>query len=88
MDTTVQTQAATVTDTSKFRLLHTMIRVMDLEKSLDFYSRLLGMKVLRRKEREPSWSIFTTTSTKVASVASPARRRTAEAMANVRSRMG
>jgi lactoylglutathione lyase len=32
------------------RLLHTMIRVMDLEKSLDFYTRLLGMNVLRRKD--------------------------------------
>jgi lactoylglutathione lyase len=33
-----------------FRMLHTMIRVMDLEKSLDFYTRLLGMKLLRRKD--------------------------------------
>lgn len=37
-------------DTRGFRLLHTMIRVRDLDKSLDFYSRLLGMKVLRRKD--------------------------------------
>jgi len=37
-------------DTGKFRLLHTMIRVMDLEKSIDFYTRLLGMKVTRRKD--------------------------------------
>jgi len=34
----------------KFRMLHTMIRVKDLEKSLDFYTRQLGMKVLRRKD--------------------------------------
>ena len=33
-----------------FRLLHTMIRVRDLEKSLDFYTRLLGMQVLRRTD--------------------------------------
>jgi lactoylglutathione lyase len=33
-----------------FRLLHTMIRVQDLEKSLDFYTRLLGMKLIRRKD--------------------------------------
>lgn len=32
------------------RLLHTMIRVKDLDKSLDFYTRLLGMKVLRKKD--------------------------------------
>jgi len=32
------------------RLLHTMIRVRDLEKSLDFYTRHLGMRLLRRKD--------------------------------------
>lgn len=32
------------------RLLHTMIRVGDLEKSIDFYTRILGMRLLRRKE--------------------------------------
>jgi lactoylglutathione lyase len=32
------------------RLLHTMIRVMDLDKSIDFYTRHLGMKLLRRKD--------------------------------------
>ena len=37
---------------SQFRLLHTMLRVYDLEKSLDFYSRLLGMKLLRRNDYE------------------------------------
>lgn len=34
------------------RLLHTMIRVFDLDKSIDFYTRLLGMTLLRRKEYE------------------------------------
>ncbi|MGC2854293.1 lactoylglutathione lyase [Novispirillum sp. DQ9] len=33
-----------------FRFLHTMIRVFDLEKSLDFYTRHLGMQVLRRTD--------------------------------------
>ena len=32
------------------RVLHTMIRVMDLEKSLAFYVGQLGMKLLRRKD--------------------------------------
>ncbi|EJB08162.1 lactoylglutathione lyase [Rhizobium leguminosarum bv. trifolii WSM597] len=34
----------------KFRVLHTMVRVKDLDKSIDFYTRLLGMKLLRRLE--------------------------------------
>jgi len=32
------------------RILHTMLRVGDLEKSLAFYTEVLGMKLLRRKE--------------------------------------
>ena len=32
------------------RLLHTMLRVGNLEKSLDFYQNILGMKLLRRKD--------------------------------------
>jgi len=32
------------------RLLHTMIRVGNLEKSIDFYTKILGMKVLRQKD--------------------------------------
>jgi len=32
------------------RLLHTMLRVGDLERSLSFYTELLGMRLLRRKE--------------------------------------
>jgi len=34
----------------KFRMMHTMLRVKDLDKSIDFYTRLLGMKLLRRNE--------------------------------------
>ena len=33
-----------------FRLDHTMIRVFDQEKTLDFYTRILGMKILRQNE--------------------------------------
>lgn len=32
------------------RLLHTMIRVGDLQRSIDFYTGVLGMKLLRRKD--------------------------------------
>lgn len=34
----------------QFRLDHTMIRVRDLDKSLDFYTRILGMKILRNTD--------------------------------------
>lgn len=37
-------------DMSKARMLHTMIRVRDLDRSLDFYTRLLGMTVLRKND--------------------------------------
>ena len=33
------------------RFLHTMIRVGNLDRSLDFYTRVLGMKLLRSTER-------------------------------------
>jgi len=32
------------------RLLHTMLRVADLEKSVEFYTKVLGMSELRRSE--------------------------------------
>ncbi|MEM9927636.1 MAG: VOC family protein, partial [Cyanobacteria bacterium P01_D01_bin.50] len=32
--------------------LHTMVRVSDLEKSLDFYCNNLGLVEIRRKESE------------------------------------
>jgi len=35
---------------SQFRFLHTMIRVKDLDRSLDFYTRHLGMRVLRKTD--------------------------------------
>ena len=38
------------TDTDKFRLLHTMIRVFDLDKSIDFYTNKLGMRLLRKTD--------------------------------------
>jgi lactoylglutathione lyase len=36
--------------TGRYRLLHTMLRVLDLDKSIDFYTRLLGMELLRRTD--------------------------------------
>lgn len=32
------------------RLLHTMLRVGNLDKSLDFYTRVLGMQLLRKND--------------------------------------
>jgi lactoylglutathione lyase len=32
------------------RLLHTMLRVCDLQRSIDFYTKVLGMKLLRTSE--------------------------------------
>ena len=33
------------------RLLHTMLRVTDLQRAIDFYTRVLGMTLLRTTER-------------------------------------
>ena len=33
------------------RVLHTMLRVGDLQRSIDFYSRALGMRLLRTTDR-------------------------------------
>ena len=34
----------------KFRMLHTMIRVFDMRRSLDFYTNVLGMSLLRKQD--------------------------------------
>ncbi len=34
------------------RILHTMLRVFDLEKSIDFYTKAFGMKLLRKTDFE------------------------------------
>jgi lactoylglutathione lyase len=39
-----------MSDDKQFKMLHTMIRVLDIERSIDFYTRLLGMKLLRKKD--------------------------------------
>lgn len=35
---------------TNFRFLHVMLRVLDLDKSIEFYTSLLGMKLLHRKD--------------------------------------
>jgi lactoylglutathione lyase len=50
MDTRAASDSAKGAGAFQGRMLHTMIRVFDLEKSIDFYTRHLGMKVLRRRE--------------------------------------
>ncbi len=50
MNDIAKAPAAGAADTSKFRMLHTMIRVFDMDKSIDFYTRLLGMNLIRRKD--------------------------------------
>src|SRR5712664_3199761 len=40
----------TAREARKMRLLHTMIRTGNLDRSVDFYTRVLGMKLLRRKD--------------------------------------
>lgn len=39
-----------IADADKYRLLHTMIRVRDLDASLQFYTDRLGMKLLRKRD--------------------------------------
>jgi lactoylglutathione lyase len=34
------------------KILHTMLRVSDLDKSIEFYTQVMGMKLLRRRENK------------------------------------
>ena len=51
MTTAIQSESGAA-GTGKFRFLHTMIRVKDLDRSIDFYTRLLGMHVIRNTDFE------------------------------------
>lgn len=42
--------ALAATQAGSFQMLHTMLRVFDLEKSLDFYTNKLGMTLLRKTD--------------------------------------
>ena len=44
-------QAVQPCDHRPMQLLHTMLRVGDLQRSIDFYTRVLGMRLLRTTER-------------------------------------
>jgi lactoylglutathione lyase len=50
MDTTVSSQADGSATLGKARMLHTMVRVHDLDRSIKFYTELLGMKLIRRTD--------------------------------------
>jgi lactoylglutathione lyase len=51
-DTAEARALARPADTAGMRILHTMIRVLDLEKSIAFYCGQLGMNLIRRKDYE------------------------------------
>ncbi len=40
------------------KLLHTMIRVKDIEKSLDFYTKLFDMEVVEKRRLDDCWLYF------------------------------
>ena len=42
------------------KLLHTMIRVKNIEKSLDFYTKLLNMELSEKRRLEDCWLYFLT----------------------------
>jgi len=45
-----QTAGKTEAKSGQGRMLHTMLRVFDLDKSIDFYTRLLGMTLARKTD--------------------------------------
>ena len=42
------------------KLLHTMIRVKDVDKSLDFYTKVFGMELSEKRRLEDCWLYFLT----------------------------
>lgn len=39
-------------ETAGFQVIHTMLRVADLDRSLDFYCRLLGMSLIEKRDHQ------------------------------------
>jgi len=37
------------------RLMHTMLRVLDLDRSIEFYQGILGMRLLKKLEFPDDW---------------------------------
>jgi lactoylglutathione lyase len=42
----------------RFRFRHTMLPVVDLDRSVDFYTRLLGMSVVRERRESPTPTVY------------------------------
>jgi lactoylglutathione lyase len=42
----------TTIENPPFRVLHAMLRVSDMDRSVDFYTRLLGMRVLEQRQHK------------------------------------
>ncbi len=40
------------------KFLHTMIRVKDIEKSLDFYTKLFNLEIVKKMRLEDCWLYF------------------------------
>jgi lactoylglutathione lyase len=54
-----ETESITTTDTSSYRFNHSMIRVKDAEKSLEFYQGAMGMQLLRKHEaKEAGFNLY------------------------------
>lgn len=48
----ISAAADAAVDSRDFRLLHAMLRVADLDRSIDFYTRQLGMRLIERREHK------------------------------------
>ena len=42
------------------KLLHTMIRVKEIQKSLDFYTKIFGLELSEKRRLDDCWLYFLT----------------------------